>query len=479
MKEKNNYAEFIEHDLIPYREEDYTPNFVLYEDHETNLKGLEQSNEMATSVDESIPYKNHKNKAQLEIYKSQTENKDKSQMELSNKVERKVRKKPRFLLLKAIGVSLIVVLAAFALGSGLGAGYSLISEIIASNNNFLENDTYGDSLLAVSTSPEAMAMVSAVDRVRPAVVSINTVIPVNADRQVGFFFSPFFDLPEEERPSSGTGIIFYEDGQNVYILTNEHVISGATSIEISFGRDRVVSATIKGRDVGSDLAVLYIPWSSLQEIDIDQVVTAEFGDSNDMQIGEFVMAIGNALGQGITTTQGVVSAQNIELIIDNRALSVIQTDAAINPGNSGGPLINGRGQVIGINTVKISRPAVYGMGFAVTSNVAIPVIDSIMQGTAQPVLGISGSSMSGLQPQYRYNLGSETGVFINGVQPNSGADRAGLGRYDVITHFDGQSVSDMIALREFIAEQNLGDTIILGIIRNGEFIEVEVTFVQF
>ena len=472
MDEQDKYTEDdrinnMEQDLIPYQKEEiYTPNFIICQQ-QTSLVEVNNQVSPINFINSNV-------------------NIDNIDLEKHDSFDQQQTAKPRFTFMRVASIVAMIVLGGLSIGAGFGGGYAFINGIIASNNQSIESfltqgdQAQGEQLLAtqVATSPEPMSMVAAVERVRPTVVSINTVVPVTS-RQSGFFFSPFFDLPDEERPSSGTGIIFYEDDTNIYILTNEHVISDATSIEISFGQNRNAIATVKGRDVGSDLAVLYVSWESLLDIGITQVVTAEFGDSNAMQVGEFVMAIGNALGQGIITTQGVLSAQNIELMIDGRVLSVIQTDAAINPGNSGGPLINSRGQVVGINTVKISRPAVYGMGFAVTSNVAIPIIDGIMHETARPVLGILGSDVTEASQRYRYIPGVDQGVYINSVQRNSAAYIAGLEVSDVITHFDYNVVRDMTGLRQFISEQSLGDSIVLIIVRNGEPMELHVTFVQF
>lgn len=372
-----------------------------------------------------------------------------------------------------------LMLGGLSLGAGLGGGYAVVNNVIVGRHQ-APALSGAEVLLAaqLNAAPEAMSMVAAVNRVRPSVVSINIVSPGNLE-QGSRFFSPFFEIPDTDRPSSGTGIIFYENEDHVYILTNEHVIERATSIEIMFGQNHQVEATVKGRDMGSDLAVLYVPWASLYEIGIHHVATAEFGDSDAVQVGEFVMAIGNALGQGISTTQGVLSAHNIELEVEGRNLRVIQTDAAINPGNSGGPLINSRGQVVGINTVKISRPSVYGMGFAVTSNVAIPIIDAIMNETARPSLGIRGGDVVNLNEETAERLGATHGVFISEIVPNSAAYLSELEPHDIIMFFDGEPLDNMDELRGFIYDSNIGDTVILRVLREGSLVDVSVTFRQF
>ncbi|MCL1994822.1 MAG: trypsin-like peptidase domain-containing protein [Defluviitaleaceae bacterium] len=377
-------------------------------------------------------------------------------------------------------VMAFVLLGSFGMGLGIGTGYSVINRL---NPTAEPVSHFPQEMLLAATAPYNIgsSMVSAVDRVLPSVVSIETT----TIRQTGGpgFSSQFFI--EREVPASGTGIIFYLDDTNIYIVTNEHVISEADSINIYFGRSRNngVEAFVKGRYVPSDLAVLYIPRDSLSSAQINNIVVAEFGNSSEMRIGEFVMAIGNALGQGISTTIGVVSATDIEIQIDNRSIRAMQTDAAINPGNSGGPLINSAGQVIGINTVKISRPNVYGMGYSILSNIAIPIIDSIMNETARPILGITGNDLYNLSEYARNNITLEyeidDGVFVIRVQRNSGAERGGLQPYDVITHFNGRVVINMNMLRDFLSEQSLGDRITLGIVRNGETMTLDVELRQF
>ncbi|MCL1935264.1 MAG: trypsin-like peptidase domain-containing protein [Defluviitaleaceae bacterium] len=387
-------------------------------------------------------------------------------------------KKAKYSKLKIAFIASAVVLGTFSLGAGIGVGYSAINRFFVGDTieNLHMSLPHHENVVVRNVS-DSLSMVSAVETVRDSVVSINTT---NVAQVSSRFINPFFDN-DREVSAAGTGIVFHQDEENVYIVTNEHVIEQAISIEVSFDRNQRVEAFVMGRDAVSDLAVLYIPWSSLHEIDINNVTIAEFGDSSEMQIGEFVMAIGNALGQGIITTMGVVSATNLQLEIDNRLLSVMQTDAAINPGNSGGPLINSRGQVIGINTVKLSRPNVYGMGYSITSNVAIPIMDSIVNQTQRPMLGISGNDVANISDNYRDLLGIEFnhGVFIRGIQRNSGAYNAGLMQDDIITHFDGNRVIDMVMLRELISDKNIGDRVVLRVLRDSEFIEVDVTFVQF
>ena len=366
--------------------------------------------------------------------------------------------------------SLLIILGGFSIGMGIGVSLLLTGTIFnRSGTNHLQHPLQlpnQDNL--VFSSLEPLSMVDAVNRVKPSVVTIDTNIITNLDTSIPFDLPmDFFYNHQIQRPTSGTGIIFDSDDDYVFIVTNEHVIAGANTIEVSITGRASVEATVHGRDISSDLAVISVQKADLAAVGVTTVVTAEFGDSSQMQIGEVVIAIGNALGQGNSTTMGVVSAKNIQIAIEGRSLSVLQTDAAINPGNSGGPLINSRGQVIGINTVKLSRPDVYGMGYSVTSNVAMPIMQDLLNQTGRPLMGIRGSNISA---ETAYLLGFEEpfGVMVQSVNRNSGAYYAGLIPRDIITSFNGEKVESMQGLINMIGAQQMRNSIELGILRNGD-----------
>lgn len=428
-------------------DKDHTPNFIIFEDKD------------------DLPLEENKNFLYPIQYAKEREPKN-NKKSLNN------------FKLKFAVTSFFILIGSLGVGVGIGTSYSLINNFISNEIPATIQHVYlpATENIVLSTL-QPLSMVDAVETVKPAVVSIETrsIQPVG-----GLFASPIFDI---DRPASGTGIIFYEDETNIYIVTNEHVIGRADLIEVSFGRNRndSVEATVVGTDFLSDIAVIAIPKADLEEIGITSVTTAEFGNSSDMHIGEFVMAIGNALGQGITTTMGVVSATDIQIPIDGRLLTVLQTDAAINPGNSGGPLINSSGQVIGINTVKLARPNVYGMGYSITSNIAMPIIDGIMNDTPRPMLGIMGQSLSDVNSQFRLHneIDFTEGVIIGDVQINSGAYRAGLRQADIITHFDGEQVIDMNNLRDLISQRQVGDNVSITVIRDNTELTLNVQLVVF
>lgn len=270
------------------------------------------------------------------------------------------------------------------------------------------------------------------------------------------------DLLDKSSMRQGSGIIL--DGTNGYIITNNHVISGASRIAVSLDRDQVFPAEVVGRDARSDLAILRIKAANLP--------SARLGDSSQVQVGETVVAIGNPLGREFarSVTVGVISALNREIVVggeDGRqiTLRVLQTDAPINPGNSGGALVNMRGEVIGINSVKIATTGVEGMGFAIPVNDARPIIDQLIsQGyVSRPFLGIY--NLKEITPEMAgwYNI--PAGLYVGGVMPGSPAARAGIRLEDVIVKIDNNKVLTYGDLDRALAGKKPGDQVTLGVVR--------------
>lgn len=389
-------------------------------------------------------------------------------------IEIKPKKKPSLVFL---ALAVLFLLGGFGIGAGMSMGTAVAQHLSAGGQGIQGSSIHVGSDGVMATALQPQSMVRAVELVKPSVVSINTTVPRPANA------SRFFDADEAQ--SSGTGIVFKETDQRYYIVTNEHVIEGATHISVAFSRSDEVEAHVFGRYREADLAVIYVEKTALLEKGISGIKIAEFGNSAHMQIGEVVMAIGNALGQGITTTMGVVSARDIRINIDNRNLHVLQTDATINRGNSGGPLINANGEVIGINTAKVIRDNAVGMGYSITSNTALPIIEMILNEQTPARLGIHGFSLEDLRAGNHQreidNYGLEelaSGVLVIGIQADSGADRGGLQVSDFITHFNGTPVETLDHLRALIAEFFVGDTIQLTILRAGQTQEIEIQFRQ-
>ena len=310
-------------------------------------------------------------------------------------------------------------------------------------------------------------LVNVVRAVDPAVVAITTI--GNQPAMGGFF---------DGAPAySGSGIIFHEDDERIYIATNFHVIGNANSVLVSVEGNDTVPARLVGYAHDSDLAVISVSKADLAEVGVHSFVTAVFGDSDMMYVGDMVLAIGNALGEGNTATIGIVGVREKEIQVHHMTLTVIQTDAAINPGNSGGPLVNLDGHVIGINTAKLLQANVEGMGYSITSNIAKPILDEIMLRTTRPFLGISGEDISPEMAR-SFNLPS-IGVLVREVYEGTAAYTAGLRRTDLITSFRGEPVFDMQQLSQMIQSSRVGEEVEIRVIRNGGLLILNVTLTRY
>ncbi len=312
----------------------------------------------------------------------------------------------------------------FAAGYGFGSGklgFSNKSNVLAQLGQSPAENNTPNAKPAVNLGEE-LSTVEISKKVGPAVVGITSTIQS--------MMSIFNTATVSE--GTGSGIIISSDG---YIVTNNHVIDGASSVKVTLNTGGEYEAKIIGTDSKTDLAVL--------KINPDEKLTvAELGDSSAIEVGERAVAIGNPLGMEFfgSTTQGIISAINRKITVDNRTLSVIQTDAAINEGNSGGALVNAYGQVIGINAVKISSSTIEGMGFAIPISEAKPVLEDLIKYgyvKGRPVIGISSRDVT----EYMANRqGWPVGVQVMAAQVGSGAEIAGLDQGDIITKADGKAV---------------------------------------
>ena len=283
---------------------------------------------------------------------------------------------------------------------------------------------------------------------------------------------------------TGSGVIYKSENGKAYIVTNQHVVEGAQEIEVTFDDGTKAEGRLIGGDMWTDLAVI--------EIDATDVKTiAEFGDSDALKRGETVIAIGNPLGLGFSgsVTLGVVSGKDRSIPIDFNEdgnvdwySDVLQTDAAINPGNSGGALINLAGQLIGINSMKISQETVEGIGLAIPINLAIPIIEKLEEHgeVIRPTMGITLIDLASIpaQQQFILKLPNDVteGVVVNEVVPNSAASKADVQRYDVIVEMDGEKIEDMVSLRKHLYNvKEVGDQMTMKVYREGQLIEIEMT----
>ncbi|MFT9846176.1 S1C family serine protease [Aneurinibacillus sp. REN35] len=284
---------------------------------------------------------------------------------------------------------------------------------------------------------------------------------------------------ESVEQGTGSGVIFRKTNGKAYIVTNNHVIDGADTVEISLSdKDtKRIKVNIVGTDPITDLAVLEIDGTQVKQV-------AEFGDSSKLQVGERAIAIGNPLGMEFsrTVTQGIISSTERTMPIDlnkdgqsDYDMKVIQTDAAINPGNSGGPLMNAQGQVIGINSLKIAKAGVEGLGFAIPSTEVKRISDELIQHgkVRRPYIGIEPVDLAQI-PSYEWkntlNLPDEVqnGVIVREAVEEGPAAQAGLAKYDIIVRMDNQTIENSAQLRKYLFEKQAGDTVQVAYYRNGQ-----------
>lgn len=281
-------------------------------------------------------------------------------------------------------------------------------------------------------------------------------------------YSGFFS--QGVQSGSGSGIIMSKAG---HIITNYHVIQNASSVKVVLNTGKEYDATLIGSDERSDLAVI--------KIDAPDLTPAVFGGSDQLQAGDMVVAIGNPLGIELagSLTQGIVSAVNRSITVDGKTFKMIQTDAAINPGNSGGALVNEYGEVIGINSVKVSVSGVEGLGFAIPISDAMPIIEDLMNYgfvKGRPLIGLSVKYVTQAEAYY-YGLPTE-GLYVAEVMPGSGAEKAGIKKGDIIISCEGKEVKSSADLNNIRDEFKAGDTITLTINRNGNVSDFKVTLCE-
>ncbi|MGN0136825.1 trypsin-like peptidase domain-containing protein [Anaerotignum sp.] len=371
--------------------------------------------------------------------------------------EEKVKKSPRKRKgwTKFIAGCLIVSIAG---GASIGAGYGAAEHYFQSRNSVQTTavtDTEKTSFLT-----DGLSTVDIVKKVKPSVVSVSTTVTGTA-KYFGKYTVPY------ETEGAGSGVIFYSDDSKVAIATNNHVIEGASSIYVTFEGDISVSAKVIGTKSESDLAVLSVSWDDLKAAGITSVTTATFGDSDSLEVGECVIAIGNAMGMGLSATDGIISMKEQTISVDGNNLTVLQTSAAINSGNSGGALVNSKGEVIGINTAKYNSSMAEGMGYAIPSNVITPIVEELLDTGTQPkpYIGITGTSITEENASL-YKL--PVGALIMEVTENGPAAKAGLQVGDVITQYDGKTVMDMDTLVEMVNDTEIGKTVDIHVVRNGQ-----------
>ena len=360
------------------------------------------------------------------------------------------------------------------------------------------DDSTADKVLSDSENGTVAAVAQAS---MPSVVAITTV----SVQEIPSFFG--YSSHQYKSASTGSGIIVGDNDDELLIATNNHVVDGATTLSVCFIGDDVanaetetvnagdngdlnvedaVSAKIKGTDADNDLAVVAVKKSDIPEDTLNQIKIAQIGSSDDLAVGQQVVAIGNALGYGQSVTSGWISALNRTISTDDgtNSTGLIQTDAAINPGNSGGALLNMKGELIGINSAKYADSAVEGMGYAIPISKAKPILEELMNRETREKVGCSkkgylGVSLANLTTEAIEMYNMPTGAFVRNVENDSPAQEAGICKGDIIVKFDGQKVSDGDDLLDKLQYYKSGEKIEAVIARatNGEYEEntIELT----
>ncbi|WP_203338875.1 S1C family serine protease [Planococcus beijingensis] len=374
--------------------------------------------------------------------------------------------------------------------TGLVAGALLVGVILPGVTDAEPEAAVGatttESVSGVQTTSTVVTsdVTEIVEQTNDAVVGVSNLQMA----QQNPFSAPTATDSEAQEAGAGSGVIYKKDGDTAYIVTNNHVVEGAEDVMVTLSDGTELDAEVLGTDVWTDLAVLKVPSKSIETV-------AEFGDSSVLKAGEPVIAIGNPLGlqfSGSVTT-GVISGTERLIPIDvnqdgteDWQSEVLQTDAAINPGNSGGALINAKGQLIGINSMKIAQAAVEGIGLAIPINTAIPIIaDLETEGAVErPSMGVAILDLAEVPAQYRTGqLGLpaevEGGIVVQSVVEGSGAATAGMEAYDVIVELDGKPVKSILELRQYLYnETEVGDTLEVKAYRGGELMSFELELTE-
>ncbi len=312
-----------------------------------------------------------------------------------------------------------------------------------------------------STSSEDLSGVSS--NVMPSIVSITGKFETISQ-------SWFGQTQSSESEGVGSGIIIGKKDGKILIVTNNHVVADAKSLSVGFVDGKSASATIRGTDSDADLAVVEVNTKDMKASTLKKIAVITLGDSSKLKTGERAIAIGNALGYGQSVTGGYISALNRQVQLTDKTMTLIQTDAAINPGNSGGALLNSKGELIGINTVKYSSEDVEGMGYAIPINTAKPIINKLIKNEAtseseQAYLGVSGQTIdSSMASQFDM----PSGVYVQQVIKSSPAQKAGISAGDVIVSIDGSSVSTMDGLKEKISNLKAGKKVKIVVKRQNQ-----------
>ena len=402
-------------------------------------------------------------------------------------------KKPNAKMVKFAKKVGAIALSAVLFGGVAAGSYQGVNALFGTSTQTEAQATTStkSSLLKTTSSTTSKGTMDVTDIVKSAMPSIVSITSKSVQEVENYFgmFGGRNSIQQQEVESAGSGIIIGKNDSELLIATNNHVIDGAETVSVSFVDNETYEATIKGTDSDKDLAVVAVPLSSISSDTMSKISVATIGDSSKLEVGEQVVAIGNALGYGQSVTTGIVSATNRTLDSEDSSeasydgISLIQTDAAINPGNSGGALLNMNGEVIGINSAKLASTEVEGMGYAISMNDAYDTIEELMNETTRTKVADSQKSsigIAGITVDSNINAayGIPAGVYVASVTPGSGAEAAGIRKGDVITKFDGKAVSTIQELKEKLQYYAAGEAVSITVQSPGEggiYTEKELT----
>lgn len=317
--------------------------------------------------------------------------------------------------------------------------------------SYLQNnaDTVAQSTILTNVDSSSTDVSAVVDEVMPAIVSIDCT----------FYVQSFFGYYETS--GAGSGIILKKTDTELLIATNNHVVEDSITINVTFDDGTTAPAIIKGTDAIADLAVVAVDLVDLEESALDHIKVATLGNSDTVKVGQMAVAIGNAMGYGQSTTVGYISAKDREVDVDGKTMTLLQTDAAINPGNSGGALLNLKGEVIGINSVKYASDDVEGMGFAIPISRAIDILNELSsrEVLADEDKGYLGVTIQDISEEFAAAYNYPIGVYISSVVEGGAADTAGLCAGDIVTAINGTSVRTTTELKNSVTSHKYGSTI--------------------
>ncbi|MDY3368094.1 S1C family serine protease [Zhenhengia yiwuensis] len=367
-----------------------------------------------------------------------------------------------------------LVIVSMVGGVSLGAGYAFTAPLA----NKLYEDKYGITR-EVAEKNEVTPYAQSTGYVTPLSVNNSiadiaesvgpSVVSIKNNKVVTTWAGEF------NQEGLGSGVIFKVDDQKVYIISNAHVVEGATTLTVTFLGNSKVPANIVGYDTITDIAVVAVDKADIPADIVGQIKPAILGDNDKLRVGDLAVAIGTPIDEAYenTVTVGVVSALDREISLTDQKLNLIQTDAAINPGNSGGALVGPTGEVVGINTIKLVDSEIEGMGFAIPINDVKPIVEELMTtgSIARPVLGIVGENLTEELGNY-WDI--PVGIMVVQVQPGTSADVAGIKQGDVILEFDGQRISTMEELKELLLDRKVGDQVKVKVVRGSQKLTLDV-----